>query len=165
LPVGARSKHIVFRCTVVIAALVLVSAAVAGDAKPPIAGRDVFSGKRVALSQYRGKPVFVNVWGSWCEGCNAEARTLAAFARAHEHQVAFIGIDTIDTRKGARAFYKRYDTDYPSIWDPRGLLSSRWARGVPATLVFDRKHRLVQTIEGATSKAQLTAALRRVIRR
>jgi thiol-disulfide isomerase/thioredoxin len=162
---GARSKHIVCRCTVVIAALVLVSAALAGDAKPPIAGRDVFSGKRVALSQYRGKPVFVNVWGSWCEGCNAEARALAAFARAHERQVAFIGIDTIDTRKGARAFYKRYDTDYPSIWDPRGLLSSRWARGVPSTLVFDRKHRLVQTIEGATSKAQLTAALRRVTRR
>jgi thiol-disulfide isomerase/thioredoxin len=148
----------------VIVALVVAAGAFAGDAKPPIAGRDVFSGKRVALSQYRGKPVFVNVWGSWCEGCNAEARTLAAFARAHERQVAFIGIDTIDTRKGARAFYKRYDTDYPSIWDPRGLLSGRWARGVPSTLVFDRKHRLVQTIEGATSKAQLTAALRRVTR-
>jgi thiol-disulfide isomerase/thioredoxin len=163
--VGPRPKHIVIRCSIAIVALALVSAAVAGDAKPPIAGRDVFSGKRVALSQYRGKPVFVNVWGSWCEGCNTEARTLAAFARAHERQVAFIGIDTIDTRKGARAFYKRYDTDYPSIWDPRGLLSSRWARGVPSTLVFDRKHRLVQTIEGATSKAQLTAALRRVTRR
>jgi thiol-disulfide isomerase/thioredoxin len=155
----------VTRCIVLVAALAVTAGAVAGDAKPPIAGPDVFSGKRVALSQYRGKPVFVNVWGSWCEGCNTEARTLAAFARAHERQVAFIGIDTIDTRQGAHAFYKRYDTDYPSIWDPRGLLSGRWARGVPSTLVFDRKHRLVTTIEGATTKARLTAALRQVTRR
>ena len=152
------------RCLSVLAALVLAAGAAAADGKPPIAGRDVFSGKRVALAQYRGKPVFVNVWGSWCEGCNAEARTLASFARTHERQVAFIGIDTIDSRPGARAFYKRYDTDYPSIWDPRGLLSSHWARGVPSTLVFDRKHRLVTTIEGAASKAELAAALRRVVR-
>ena len=162
---GAPSKHIVTRCILLVSALALAAGASAGDAKPPIAGRDVFTGKRVSLSQYRGKPVFVNVWGSWCAGCNTEARTLAAFARAHEHQIAFIGIDTMDSRTGARAFYKRYDTDYPSIWDPRGLLSSRWARGVPSTLVFDRKHRLVTTIEGATSKAELTTALRRVMRR
>jgi thiol-disulfide isomerase/thioredoxin len=165
LPVGTRLKHIVFRCIVFVVALTVAGGAGANDAKPPIAGRDVFSGKPVALSHYRGKPVFVNIWGSWCEGCNTEARTLAAFARAHERQVAFIGIDTIDTRQGARAFYKRYDTDYPSIWDPRGLLSGRWARGVPSTLVFDRKHRLVTTIEGATTKARLTAALRQVTRR
>jgi thiol-disulfide isomerase/thioredoxin len=152
------------RCISVLAALVLAAGAAAADGTPPIAGRDVFSGKRVALAQYRGKPVFVNVWGSWCEGCNAEARTLAAFARAHERQVAFIGIDTIDSRTGARAFYKRYDTDYPSIWDPRGLISSHWARGVPSTLVFDRKHRLVTTIEGAASRGELAAALRRVVR-
>src|SRR5512133_2757584 len=111
------------RCFVLLAALVLVAGAAAGDAKPPIAGRDIFSGKRLALAHYRGKPVFVNVWGSWCEGCNAEAPTLAAFARAHERQIAFIGIDTMDSRTGARAFYDRYDTDYPSIWDPRARSS------------------------------------------
>ena len=161
----APSKHIALRCIAVLAALVVAAGAAAGERRPPIAGRDVFSGKRVALAQYRGKPVFVNVWGSWCEGCNTEARTLAAFARTHRRQVAFIGIDTMDSRTGARAFYDRYDTDYPSIWDPRGLLSGRWARGVPSTLVFDGKHRLVTTIEGTASKAELTAALRRATRR
>ena len=131
---GTRPKHIVFRCIVLVVALTVAGSAVADDAKPPIAGRDVFSGKRVALSQYRGKPVFVNVWGSWCEGCNTEARTLAAFARAHERQVAFIGIDTIDTRPGARAFYKRYDTDYPSMrslsFEARQKLASNQPRSL-----------------------------------
>ena len=136
----------------------------AATTKPPIAGRDVFSGKRVALAQFAGKPVFVNVWGSWCDGCIAEAPTLVRFARSHRRQVAFLGIDTEDSRSGARAFYKRFDLDYPSIWDPHAILAGAWSRGAPTTLVFDRRHRLVRRIEGSATLAQLNAALRRVTR-
>ena len=152
------SKRVLLAC----ACAALVVSATAGAAKIPIAGRDALTGKRVALTQFRGKPVFVNVWGSWCAGCNEEASTLASFARAHSRQVAFLGIDTIDSKAGARAFYKRFDTDYPSIWDPRGILAGAWSRGTPTTLVFDRRHVLVQRIEGTVSRAQLKAALRRV---
>jgi thiol-disulfide isomerase/thioredoxin len=136
----------------------------ASATKPPIAGRDVFSGKRVALTQFAGKPVFVNVWGSWCDGCIAEAPTLVRFARSHKRQIAFLGIDTVDSRSGARSFYNRFDLEYPSIWDPRGILAGAWSRGAPTTLVFDRKHRLVQRIEGSATLAQLNMALRRVTR-
>jgi hypothetical protein len=68
----------------------------------------------------------------------------------------------MDSKAGARAFYKRFDTDYPSIWDPRGILAGAWSRGAPTTLVFDQRHVLVQRIEGTVSRAQLKAALRRV---
>jgi thiol-disulfide isomerase/thioredoxin len=142
----------------------LALSASAAAANPPIAGRDVLTGKKVALVQFRGKPVFVNVWGSWCNGCIAEAPTLARFARMHKRQVAFLGIDTEDSKSGARAYYRRYDTDYPSIWDPKGLLAGAWSRGAPTTLVFDRRHRLVQRIEGSATLNQLNAALRRVTR-
>jgi thiol-disulfide isomerase/thioredoxin len=155
------SKRLVLVC----ACTALVLSATAGAAKLPIAGRDALTGKRVALTQFDGKPVFVNVWGSWCTGCNAEASTLAHFARAHRRQVAFIGIDTEDSKVGARAFYKRFDTEYPSIWDPRGILAGAWSRGTPTTLVFDRRHVLVQRIEGSTSLTALNAALRGVTRR
>jgi thiol-disulfide isomerase/thioredoxin len=159
-------KHIVLRCIILAAVLAAAAAAAAGAAhRPAIAGRDVFTGKQLALEQFRGKPVFVNIWGSWCGGCNVEARTLARFERAHRRQVVFLGVDTIDSKAGARAFYKRYDTDYPSIWDPRGMISGSWGRGVPTTLVFDRRHVLVRTLEGATTKAALEAALRRATRR
>ena len=82
----------------------------------------------------------------------ADARTLR---EAHKRQVAFLGINTEDSKQGARAFYKRYDTEYPSIWDPRGVLAGAWSRGAPTTLVFDRRHVLVQRIEGSASLAQL----------
>ena len=156
----ASDVRIVLSCWC--AALALSAGAAA--ANPPIAGRDVLTGKKVGLVQFRGKPVFVNVWGSWCDGCIAEAPILARFARTHKSQVAFLGIDTEDSKSGARAFYRRYDLDYPSIWDPRGILAGAWSRGAPTTLVFDRKHRLAQRIEGSATLKQLNAALRRVTR-
>lgn len=145
------------------AAVVAVGASAAP--LPRLAGNDVRTGEFVAVSHYVGKPVFVNFWGSWCEGCKAEARTLASFEKAHRAQLAFIGVDTIDSRAGAKAFYKRYGTEYPSIWDPKGLLSGSWTRGTPTTIVFDRKHRFVMRLEGPASTTQLKAALRRATSR
>jgi thiol-disulfide isomerase/thioredoxin len=159
-----RDKHIVMRCIGLLAALMLATTAGAAS-KPRIAGRDVFTGKPLSLNMFRGKPVFVNVWGSWCGGCNTEARTLASFARAHRKQVVFLGIDTLDSRTAARAFYRRYDTDYPSIFDPKGVLAGAWSRGAPTTLVFNRRHVLVRTLEGASSVSRLRAALELAIRR
>jgi thiol-disulfide isomerase/thioredoxin len=150
-------------CLATLVTLIVV-ASVPAASLPRLAGKDVRTGKFVAVSHYVGKPVFVNFWGSWCEGCKTEARTLASFERAHRAQLGFIGVDTIDSRAGAMAFYKRYDTDYPSIWDPRGLLAGSWTRGTPTTLVFDRKHRFVTRLEGPASTAQLNAALRRATR-
>jgi thiol-disulfide isomerase/thioredoxin len=149
--------------TAVALALGLAGAADAAH-RPAIAGTDVLSGKRVALSQFRGKAVFVSVWGSWCYGCKTEAPTLARFVKAHDSKVAFLGINTEDSKSGARAFSKRYGLSYPSIWDPRGMLAGAWSRGAPTTLVFDGRHVLVKRIEGTASLAQLNAALRQVTR-
>ena len=157
------SKHIVFRY-ILLAALIWGVAGASAEARPRIAGRDVMTGKPLSLNQFHGRPVFVNVWGSWCGGCNAEARLLARFSRAHRRQVAFLGIDTMDSRTAARAFYDRYDTDYPSIFDPKGILAGAWSRGAPTTLVFNRRHALVRTIEGASTARQLRAALKAATR-
>jgi thiol-disulfide isomerase/thioredoxin len=135
---------------------------VAAPKRPPLAGRDPVTGRYVALSQYRGKPVFVNAWGSWCYGCRTEAPVLAAFARTHRGKVAVIGLDTRDSKPGARQFVARYRIPYPSIFDPRGLIAGWWVRGVPSTLVFDARQRLVQRLEGTVTRTQLERALRRV---
>jgi thiol-disulfide isomerase/thioredoxin len=132
--------------------------------KPPIAGPDLMTGKRVTLSQFRGKPVFVCVWASWNVGSLDQASTVARFARSHEDEVAFLGIDSEDPKPAARAFSRRFHMDFPSIWDPVGILAAGWSP-VTTTLVFDRSHVLVQRIDGSAPLAQLNAALRRVTRR
>ena len=144
-----------------VVALALALASSAGAApRRAISGQDVLTGRHVSLAQLHGRPVLVSVWGSWCYGCRTEAPTLARFARAHSRQVAFLGIDTEDSKHAARSFAHRFGLSYPSIWDPRGLLAGAWSRGAPTLLVFNRRHVLLRRIEGTASLAQLGAALK-----
>jgi thiol-disulfide isomerase/thioredoxin len=160
LPALSRHKRFVLRS--IVAATLLAGTSAAAGTRPPIAGRDVATGRYVALRQYAHKPVLVNVWGSWCFACNREAPLLARFARTHAKQVAVLGIDTEDSRTGARAWYRRYGRTYPSIWDPHALLAGAWSRGAPTTLVFDRRHMLVKRLEGALTAKELAGALKLV---
>jgi thiol-disulfide isomerase/thioredoxin len=125
-----------------------------------LAGTDPITGAKVDLTEFAGKPVVVNVWASWCPGCNDEAADLAEFARAHpEAQV--VGLDLRDTRDGARAFYRRWRWRHPSIFDPNGELAAKLGlQGLPSTFVLDSEHRVASRIVGATDLAGFEDALR-----
>jgi thiol-disulfide isomerase/thioredoxin len=126
-----------------------------------LAGTDPITGARVDLARFADKPVVVNVWASWCAGCNEEAADLARLARDHpEAQV--VGLDIQDTREGARAFYRRWGWRHPSIFDPSGKLASRLAlQGLPSTYVLDSEHRVVARIVGATDLDGFEEALQK----
>jgi thiol-disulfide isomerase/thioredoxin len=169
--VAAGAAGVVVLATVLVAGVVAArdtggARAVATRTGPVIrlAGTDPITGARVDLAQFAGKPVVVNVWASWCAGCNEEAADLARLARTHpEAQV--VGLDIQDTRDGARAFYRRWGWRHPSIFDPSGKLASRLAlQGLPSTYVLDSEHRVVSRIVGATDLAGFEEALRQATR-
>jgi thiol-disulfide isomerase/thioredoxin len=143
-------------------ALGLVAAAPAARSlqAPPLAGIDVITGKHVSLDDYDGRVVVVNVWGSWCGGCIEEARDLAAFIQEHP-KLAVLGVDSEDTKAGARAFYRRYGYHHPSIFDPQAVLARRLGlTGYPTTLFLDRQHRIVATVVGSGKVSGFDGALR-----
>ncbi len=118
-----------------------------------LAGTDPVTGRSVDLASYRGTPLVLNVWGSWCPGCNAEAADLARFARSHPN-VQVIGIDTQDTSSGATSFYRKWGWQHPSIADPKGELAARLGvQGYPTTFFLNARHQVVTQIIGATSLA------------
>jgi thiol-disulfide isomerase/thioredoxin len=136
--------------------------AVATDTGPVIrlAGTDPITGARVDLARFAGKPVVVNVWASWCAGCNEEAADLKRLAR-EQPEAQVVGLDFQDTREGARTFYRRWGWRHPSIFDPDGKLASRLAlQGLPSTYVLDSEHRIASRIVGATDLAGFEEALR-----
>jgi thiol-disulfide isomerase/thioredoxin len=123
-------------------------AAGGADDAVSLAGTDPITGKRVELARYRGRPVVINIWASWCPGCNAEAADLVRFARAHP-EAQLIGLDTQDTSGDARGFYQRWGWDWPSVFDPRGKVAARLGlQGLPTTLFLDADHRVVARIVG-----------------
>lgn len=120
----------------------------AGPPAPRLAGTDLITGKKVSLGDFRGKPVVINVWASWCPGCIAEAADLKRFAEAHPEAVV-LGIDTQDTISGAKAFYREWNWTHPSIFDPNGELTAKLGLlGLPSTYFLNDEHRLVTSIVG-----------------
>jgi thiol-disulfide isomerase/thioredoxin len=132
---------------------------------PSLNGRDPITGRQVSLAQFAGKPMVLNVWASWCPGCNQEAADLARFTSSHQG-APVLGLDTQDTTGGARAFYRKWHWQHPSIADPSGSLAARLAvTGLPLTYFLDRRHRVVAKIIGAGNLAEFEQGLRLALMR
>ena len=124
---------------------------------------ETLEGDHVSLSSYAGKVVVVNVWGSWCPPCRAEADDLAAAARELAAKgVVFVGINTRDSsRDNGLSFQRTYDVPYPSIYDPSGrnLLAFRGTltpNSIPSTVIIDEQGRVAASVLGElTSKTTL----------
>ncbi|MFD1659284.1 TlpA family protein disulfide reductase [Streptomyces caeni] len=132
------------------------------DAAPDLSGTTI-DGKKLDVADYRGKVVVINVWGSWCPSCRAEAPNFVkAAAQTAGKGVQFVGINTRDTSTGpARAFEKQYGVTYPSLYDPTGRLMLRFKKGtlnpqaIPSTLVLDRDGKIAARTLQALSEEKL----------
>jgi thiol-disulfide isomerase/thioredoxin len=117
------------------------------------------AGDRLDLATLRGKPVVLNVWGSWCPPCRKEAPDLQAASVELKDKAAFVGIDTRDKDAQALAYERRFKITYPSLVD-RGdlLLSLRGAvtsQSPPVTLVLDEKGRVAARFVGPVTRRTL----------
>jgi thiol-disulfide isomerase/thioredoxin len=134
-----------------------------GSAPLKLSGTDPISGQSVNLAAYAGKPIVLNMWASWCTGCYAEARALAHFERTHP-QAQVVGVDIQDTRAAAKAFYRRFGWQHPSIFDKQGVIAARFGlQGLPATLFLNRRHQVVAKIFGETDLAGFDQGLQRAL--
>lgn len=118
-----------------------------------------------ALADYRGKVVALNVWASWCAPCRAEAPALNQLStELGPKGVQFIGLDTRDTKASAEAFVRRFDVQYPNVWDPDAQLQLAFRdslppQAIPSTLLIDRQGRVAGRILGEVDRTQLREVL------
>ena len=134
---------------------------------PEVSGRTV-DGDNLSLDDFRGQVLVINVWGSWCAPCRAEAQELVEVAvESAERGVAFVGIDVRDNPSAARAFARNYDLSYPSLDDQKGLLLAQFTgiipvSAVPSTLVVDPggviRARVVGQVDASTLRALIDDA-------
>lgn len=116
------------------------------------------------LEELRGTPVVVNIWASWCPPCTVEAPELARVSREVQGRVQFVGVDILDTRAAARAFIRRYDWPYPSVFDPTAAIRDGLGYvGQPVTIVYDRRGSLSFVWQGAITAPLLRREIQKIL--
>ncbi|MFF0561008.1 TlpA family protein disulfide reductase [Streptomyces sp. NPDC020472] len=129
-----------------------ISTVAKGERTAPneIAG-ETLEGKRLDVADFKGKVVVLNVWGSWCGPCRAEAPHFVKLAKDLRGQgVEFVGLNTRDFNKQqALTFEEDYGVTYPSLYDPNGkLILFGFPKGtlnpqaIPSTVVLDKEGKI-----------------------
>ena len=141
---------------------IITSLKVTDRRKPGDVSGTTLAGRHVSLADYRGKVVVLNVWGSWCPPCRAEAPMLARAARDLSGKgVVFLGINSRNPEQaGPQAFERRYKIPYDSIYDPDGqtLLAFHGTlppNSIPSTVVIDRQGRVSASVIGSVTRTTL----------
>jgi peroxiredoxin len=119
-----------------------------------------FDGGTVTLDQFRGRPVVVSFFESWCPICQAEQPDLSKVARQFAGRVGFVGVSNHDTVAAGRAYARRFGVPYPLANDASGRTWARWRVPYqPVTVVVDRQGRIAERFDGGTTGGTLRAAL------
>jgi len=120
----------------------------------------------IHLAGFKGKPVMLNFWASWCDPCKHEAPLLeATWQHVQGQGVVFIGIDFEDTQSDALNFLQQYGITYPNVVDSAGSVGiSYGVTGVPETFFIDRHGVIVHKVIGELSEQTLQSNLQLLLR-
>ena len=101
------------------------------------------SGDSVSLAAFRGKPVLLNVWATWCHPCRDEIPELQAIHERYRKrglELVGVSIDADGNDDVIRQFMRDFKMTYPIWRDPDERVSTRFlVVGVPATFLIDRQ--------------------------
>lgn len=104
------------------------------------------------VSDFRGKPLLINVWASWCGPCRMEMGSLDRLAKRYGGKhFTVIGISTDDYPESARGFLQKSGTSFPNFVDskPWPLENMLGANRLPLTVLVDANGKVLAKYYGA----------------
>jgi len=121
-------------------------------------------------AQQRGRVLVVNFWATWCEPCREEFPNLVRLHntyRSHGLSVVAISMDEPESASAIEQFLKSQGANFGSyrqhFKDFEALVNSinpRWGGGIPATFLYGREGRLVESWQGATTFEEFERAVK-----
>ncbi len=112
------------------------------------------------LSDYRGRPIVLNFYASWCLPCRREIPAFQAAQEGLGDSVVFLGINKEESRDLAVGILEEFDAKYPALLDSDGAIARHWrVGGLPVTFFIDADFVLRGIRLGEVSEAVLAAQL------
>ena len=134
-------------------------AAQAHAAAPSFSLADL-DGRTRSLESFRGKPVLVNFWASWCPPCRAELPELQALWSAHQGCLDVVGIAVSSgSPDELRAFVRSRGIGYPILLDDGSASGAYRVGGIPISVLIDAQGRVLGEFDGGITRAGVERAL------
>jgi thiol-disulfide isomerase/thioredoxin len=158
-----RRFHAIF---VVLIALGCALCAGERDAAPQLALRDL-QGAAHKLEDYRGQPLVLNFWATWCVPCAAEMPLLNEMQNHYKGKVLFIAasIDEDDMQTAVQAFIKKHQGSDLTVMMGATIDSLRdfgLQQVMPGTVLIDADGNIVDRVSGKLKRLDLTRRLRKL---
>lgn len=134
------------------------AAAGVGDNAPLFNLKDL-DGKDVYLSTFKGKPVFLNFWATWCPYCRKERKELSALHDKYkETDLVIISVSLDSSESKLKSFMKEHPADYIVLTDTQKQSAAMYGvRGYPTTFLIDRDGVVRQRFSGAREWTSITS--------
>lgn len=122
-------------------------------------------GETVSLSDYRGQPVVLNFWATWCTPCREEMPLLQETYEAHQEDgLVVIGVNVRETPETIERFLDQVGVDFPILLDPDAEVVNRYlVTSLPLTFFIDRNGNVRTLVVGGMSKTILDERLATIL--
>ena len=152
-----------------VAALPLAAVAVprAGDVAPPISLKILGSGKTQTLAAFKGKPVYLNFFASWCGPCNEEAPSIVKlYKKYHPQGLVALGVNELDPEAKAKSFVDQYKLPFTVLLYDSGSTGKDYGTLALPVHVFIARDGKISTYRlGEMSNQEIEDAIKEIVKK
>jgi len=130
-------------------------------AKAPDFDLMLSTGKKVRLSDYKGKAVLLHFWATWCPPCRRELPEMDSLAKGlpagGNGKLVFLAVCVSDTEQSRSAFMKKYGYTFTGGLDESGEIAAKYnITGIPTSLLISPDGRIEKINIGAMNRSGIS---------
>lgn len=121
----------------------------------------------LSLANFKGKPIVLNFWASWCDPCKQEAPLLESswkHLQAQGKDVIFLGIDFQDASNNGLSFVQSNGITYTNVLDTSGSVASKYdVTALPQTIFINRQGMVISRVARELTAQTLASNLQLLV--
>lgn len=124
-------------------------------------------GNKVRLDDYKGKPVFINFWASWCEPCRVEMPFIETAYQKYNQDIEFLMINVIESDRQSKMeeFIDEFELTFPVLLDHKNVVTKLYrVGGYPTSFFINKQGVITDAVPGGMSKPMFNQLIQKLLK-